>query len=369
MKKTFLFLSLIAMAIMSAAQSNAVDKLKNILKSHTAQDTFRVNRLNEIANSWYLNPGDRKKYATEALAISDKIKYTLGRGIALTVLGFIKFIEGKPEEAKTFFHQADAIAKKAGDPGLQANLLWRSSYLSVDKKEWTLLLQKADSLAKKANNPDLQVNVLRQLGKILSGSDPEKGLSYLFQAQAIAEESGNKDLLNLVQSTIGYVYMQVQSNYAKAMEYYLKGLHTAEEANNPSLLINSWGDLGGFYSDMGDQPTALAYLLKAENVNKKLGNESVERTLQNSIGEQYRITNHYPEAIAAYNKAIKLAPGIVYVNESNLADVYTRMGSLPLAFQYAFTSLKVAKASNDIIIVAWIDGILSRAYLKKNRTD
>jgi signal transduction histidine kinase len=55
--------------------------------------------------------------------------------------------------------------------------------------------------------------------------------------------------------------------------------------------------------------------------------------------------------------------------ESNLADVYTRMDSLTLAFKYAFSSLAKARKIDDNEGVAWIDGILSRLYLKKGLVD
>ncbi len=58
-----------------------------------------------------------------------------------------------------------------------------------------------------------------------------------------------------------------------------------------------------------------------------------------------------------------------YVNESNLADVYTRMDSLPQAFAYGFNSLVSARKSGDSSNMAWIYGILSRASLKSNRVD
>src|SRR6185437_8775406 len=147
MKKAFLFITFVSMAFLSIAQSKA-DQLKNILKNHTAQDTFRVNRLNELAADAYLSSEEREKYADEALAISDKIKYTLGRGNALAQLGSIKFNEGKLGESKKMLLQADTIAKKTGDIELQAIVLWRSSYLLQNVDEKIHQLHQADSLVK-----------------------------------------------------------------------------------------------------------------------------------------------------------------------------------------------------------------------------
>jgi len=371
MKKTFLFFTLITTAIISMAQSPAVDQLKKTLKDHTAQDTFRVNRLNELAANSYLPSEEREKYADEALAISNKIKYTLGRGNALAQLGSIKFNEGKLDEGKKMLLQADTIAKKTGNVELQAVVLWRSSYLLQNVDEKIHQMHQADSLAKRTGDLDLQANSLYYLGLTIASQGNNKGLSYLFQAEELARQSGNKILLSLIQLVTGGVYQNNLSNYVKAMEYFLKGLHTAEGTNDPNSLIRAWTTLGGLYAAMGDQATALTYLLKAENANKKLGDRALESNLQNSIGERYRLSNHYPQAIAAYHKSITLTsdPANIYTNQSNLADVYTRMGNLPLAFQFGFISLKAAKNFNDISTLAWIDGILSRAYLKKNMAD
>lgn len=445
MKKSFLFFTLIALTLISAAQSPEVARLKDILKSHTAQDTFRVNRLNEIASISILASEEREKYATEALNMSNKINYVSGRGNALALLGTFKFRDGKPVEAKTLFMQADAIAKKTADPELQANVLWRSSILLQDKKEYIQQVHQADSLAsttdnyelrvgivteiinsisdkkrqmelalkadslamkidkydlrlltlgniaaltsdieekvqrylrvdsfaKKAGDLEARLNIFKSLGFYLLSKGNKKGLEYFFQGEQIAKQSGSKIQLGNAQLNIGDGYTIYLSDYVKGMEYYLKGLHSAEESNDPGTLIYSWNGLGSLYAAMGDQKTALTYLLKAENASKKLGDKELEANLQNSIGERYRLSNQYPEAIAAYNKSIKLITSSrnISVAQSNLADVYTRMGNLPLAFHYAFTSLKTIKELNDIVLIAWIDGILSRAYLKKDMAD
>ena len=98
---------------------------------------------------------------------------------------------------------------------------------------------------------------------------------------------------------------------------------------------------------------------------------SIESNLQNALGESYRLTGKYREAIQAYKLANRLTTraDIHYANESNLADVYTRMDSLPQAFAYGFNSLDSASKAGDSTEMAWIYGILSRASLKSNRAD
>jgi signal transduction histidine kinase len=371
MKKTFLLLSFIMMTILAAAQSTEIDNLKKELSHHSQQDTFRVNRLNDLATNVDLTSEERGKYANEALAISNKINYTSGKGNALMLLGSIKFNEGKQQESQLSFSQADSIAKKTSDLELQANILWRITSLIPDIKEKEVLYLKADSLAKKTDNPELQAIVLARLAGFYLTTDPKKGLYYLTQAEKTVKRSGNKILLSSFQNSMGNYYEVNLGDYAKAMEYYLAGLHSAEEANDTSSLVKTWVNMGYLYSYMGDQDNALIYLLKAEDANKNLGNKSIESNLQNAIGERYRLMGKYPQAIIAYKKYIELSQSVaaLEVGESNLADVYTRMGNLPLAFQYGFSSLKKSKEINDVSSSAWIYGVLSRAYLKNNKAD
>jgi two-component system, NtrC family, sensor kinase len=154
------------------------------------------------------------------------------------------------------------------------------------------------------------------------------------------------------------------------MEWIFKSMKTAEEANCTSCLENSWFQLGNIYSSLGDEANALLYFQKVLDANKRNGSSS-SSSLLNAIGERHRLMGNYPEAIKSYQEAIAVNkdPYNIELNESNLADVYVRMDTLPLAFQYAFSSLKSAEKLKDVIGVTWIDGILARAYLKKNMAD
>ncbi len=409
MKKTFLFFAFIAFTALAAAQTSKIEQLKKELDKHSRQDTFRVNRLNELAGSIYLTLIIRRQYANEAITISKKINYKHGWGIALTLLASVESQEGKLQEAKVLLTEADAIAKQTGDLDLQAYVLRRRSLmasnkseakrlmknadaiagftkdfylqsliltglavLANDKQEKIVLLQQAEALANKAGDLEFQTITLRSLGSVLQGADNKKALYYYEQSERLAQRSGNLILLSATQKSIGTFYQQNLTDYGRGMEYYLKSLHSAEIANDTTSIIIAWTDIGSTYSYMGDQATALMYFQKAEAFNKKTADKSTETILQSSLGERYRLLNRYPEAINAYNKAIqssKEANINDYYDSSNLADVYTRMDSLPLAFHYAFSTLKTANEKEDALLLSWLNGILSRAYLKKGMPD
>ncbi len=117
--KINLLLAIAVMLIASAAKSQniEIEKLKTQISSHPQQDTFRVNRLNQVGLNDDLPANEKEKAANEALLVSRKIKYTLGAGYALLNLGDANTQMGKKQEADAFLKQADSIAKKNGRPG------------------------------------------------------------------------------------------------------------------------------------------------------------------------------------------------------------------------------------------------------------
>ncbi|HWC53931.1 MAG TPA: tetratricopeptide repeat protein, partial [Chitinophagaceae bacterium] len=240
-----------------------------------------------------------------------------------------------------------------------------------DEKKADSLLQQADSIRKLVADPELTASVLFVDGTIKMTSNPKAALEAFKQAEEAVTKASNKRLYQFLLLGIEEIYSTSLSDYPSSMQYCLKLLQAAQETNDLYFKIIGWADIGSIYFSIGNQAEALRYFKMAEDANKKYGNKNLESSLQTSIGEGYRLSGKYPEAIEAYNLSIQLQniPGNQYVNESNLADVYVRMNKLPLAFEFAFRSLTIAKPYNDIAAVSWIQNILSRAYLKKQMVD
>jgi len=213
--------------------------------------------------------------------------------------------------------------------------------------------------------------LLRSARVLQQTSENNEALPKTLKAEEIALKTGDKKLISECQRVISSAYQNSFSNFPKAIEYILKSIRTAEEADCLKCLAQSWSGAAALYATIGDQSRGLYYYQKALEANKKIGNKIIEANLLNNIGERYRLTGRYPEAIAAYKEGLKeeTQPYRIELAQSNLADVYVRTDSLPLAFHYGFTSLETAKKIEDIEGIAWIDGILSRAYLKKKMAD
>jgi two-component system NtrC family sensor kinase len=335
MKRFIVVLLLLIDAVTVFGQNAYVEKLEKQLKQHTQQDTFRVNRLNELGQVATFAPEHIDSLANEALTISKKINYPTGEAYALINIAAVKAQKSSKQDAYATLQQVYTMAENSGDN-------------------------------------TLMVNVLLNMGRVKTQTaDNQQALGYMLKAETLAQTLPNKSLLSRSQRTISSFYMNSVSDYPKAMDWILKSINTAEKANDLNNLSQSWANIASLYNVIGDHEQALVYYKKALEANKKLGNITVAFSLLNNIGERYRLMGDYPNAIKAYNEGISGTKNLYNIElmQSNLADVYLSLNNLPLSFKYGFTSLTGAQKIGDTEGVAWIDGIIGGAYLKANKPD
>ncbi|HEY2648839.1 MAG TPA: ATP-binding protein [Puia sp.] len=335
MRQPLLVLLLLTCSICSTAQEITSDQLKTELDAHPQEDTFRVNRLNELSFCADLDFSQREETAAKALALSRKIGYRHGEGIALVNMGYFKARLGDKKTGDSLLREAQEFAKKMDDPELDGVLLYRFGL------------------------------------RIKRTSGDKSAIDSLKKAEKAFEKSGNQYRLLGCRIEIAEFYQNYIDNYPLAMEYDLKTLHLAERLNLHSAYIDAMTSLGALYNVIGDREKALAVLEKVKSeIKDGKATKSQVSLLHNSLGEVYRLSGRYTEAIQAYKVAMEnntTPPD--YENESNLADVYTRMDSLRLAFQYGFSSLATANQRESKLVIPWIYGVLARAYLKKGMPD
>ena len=334
MKKVIVFTLSISLFITSYGQELRIKKVQQDLKEHTAADTLRVNRLNELPNLITLPVGKLDTMAGEALSISRKLHYQDGEVEALINKGKVSYRKNNLPRAIALTQQAIALAQK-----IQDETSLSDAYIAISS-----------------------LNNLTGGGK--------QALEYALKAEAAAQTTQNKYLIAKRQSGLAGLYANA-GGFTKAMEWALKAEKNAEDINNLEMLAQAWSVMATIYTDIGDQPNSLVYYKKALDANKKLGNRNLQFNLFNRIGEMYRLGGKYTEAIKAYQEGLGATqlPYNTELTQSNMADVYVRLGNLPMAFKYAFISLKSAQQINDTEGEEWIDGILARAYLKEDKPD
>lgn len=336
MKKVFLCFVLIAFSIFCQAQSLEIEKLRKQIQEYTKQDTVRVNLLNKICLSIpTVSEDEMEQYAVEALNLSRDLKYLSGQGYAHVILSRVNLLKGKNETALKSFQLADSLAKVTEDLSLQ----------------WNVYIKKGSNYE-------------------FSG-DLREALSWGLKSEKLAEEINNKEYIFRSQNFLSNIYASL-GDFGKAMDYSMQSLNIAQEQNNGYFLYLSYLNFGNLYSLIGDHDKSNEYFQKLPDLIKKLGlgNDQLS-TLYNGLGENFRLTQKYSEALDYYKKALSITT--IALNKllfkGNMADVYIHLDSLQLAFDNAYQALPIAKELGATDLESWIYGILSRAHFKENRAD
>ncbi len=318
------------------SQSNKVEDLKVELKNHPQHDTFRINRLNRLSE---INAGadltELDKISTEALSLSQKLGYKQGEVQSLLIRSRVVFYHGNRQEAVQLLIRADHIAKKLSDHALQ-------------------------------------FKVMLELSLCYSEKDNRQALRWALKADSLAQKSDNKKLLFISQFRASEVYTNL-NDYAHAMDYVIKSQNSGVQANCFDCQVKSWGRIAHIYTLIGNYDMSNLYYQKQMEAYKEMqADHHLVAALHNNLGENYhRLQKKYPDALAHYHKALELDSGVARkeVTYINLADVYLHMGDLSLTFKYANDALQLARQSDDLVLQAWVQGILANAYLKKNKPD
>ncbi len=335
MRKVTLSVLLISLFIIAYGQEQRIKQVEKDIKEHTRQDTLRVNRLNELPILTPLPTGRLDTMANEALSISRKLHYREGEVESLIWLARVAYRKNNLPQARALYQQAITLAENIKD----------KTHLS---------------------------NAFAGMSSLINATGGDKNaLVYALKAETAAETTQNKKLLSMRQNLLSGLYANSVGDYTKAMEWALKDEKNAEDINDPERMAQAWSNIAGIYTSIGDQANALIYYKKALDANKKLGDRALEFGLLNRIGEMYRLGGKYPEAIKAYGDALTIpqTPYNTELTQSNVVDVYVRLGNMPMAFKYGFESLLAAQKINDTEGEEWIDGIMARAYIKLNKPD
>lgn len=182
------------------------------------------------------------------------------------------------------------------------------AYKNSDPKAMKVYAQKAFDLAQKTDYQLAKGNALLNLGNahIILG-DYSKALRYFTDAQHVFENAAaatdkeqQKGLAKALGS-IGIVFSE-QSNYAKALQYYLKSVKIYEQLRDEEKCAKLYNNIGIVYKSLASDFKALAYFVKAQKIQEQLADPNIGITYTN-IANAYLKQNNPEKAFEYYTKA------------------------------------------------------------------
>ena len=101
----------------AVAQSKRIDNLRAVLAKHLQPDTFRVNRLNELAREgriWF-SPTQLDSVADQAFGLAKQLNYPYGQADALLIKSIASFAKGDIKQTYAQIKQAASLAQRGGN--------------------------------------------------------------------------------------------------------------------------------------------------------------------------------------------------------------------------------------------------------------
>ncbi|RKS01828.1 tetratricopeptide repeat protein [Flavobacterium sp. 102] len=181
-------------------------------------------------------------------------------------------------------------------------------YKTSDPKLMLDYAQKAYDLAQKINYELAEGNALLNLGNanIISGNYPKAlqhftDAQHLFETLVVKNDIERQNGLAKALGSIGIVFSE-QSNYAKALQYYLKAVKIYEQIKDEEKCAKLYNNIGVVYQSQSADFKALEYFIKTQKIQEKLKDANIGITYTN-IGNGYLKQNNLSKAFDYYSKA------------------------------------------------------------------
>ena len=317
MKNLFLFCLLCYLSVNSTfAQIKKIDSLRAVIRKHPQADTFRVNRLIDLAfsESPDLLTAQRDSLATVALQLSRRLDYPFGQAAALFYQAVTKISAGQ---------------QKAGQE----------------------LAKQALPLAERSNRKDFLFGILETLSMFSQG---RQRLDYSQRALSVGQpmSMANKvDRLFQLHGRIVSEYIN-EGNYPVALQQGMSLLAKVEKDTNSIHQFLALSDLATISTRLKDYDQALIYLKRSQFVARKRRDKAQQGATLVRIGKIYQHQEQHDKAIETFKQALPYVMNLredwVINIEYELSSSYEQKGLHQQAFSYAHRALAEIQTKKDV---------------------
>jgi len=281
-------------------QQEKIDSLLKVLKT-AGEDSSKVNSLNSLSTQlWQIGDYDRaKRYADDALTLSQKINYKKGKATAYNNIGVIYDYQGHYSEALDNYFISlkinEEINNKKGRAGCFSNiaLIYDEQGLYPDalKNHYASLkifeeIGDKKGIARTYNNIGL---IYKNQG------DYDEALKNYFASLKTKQEIGDKMGISVSYNNIGNTYA-LQENYPEALKNYLASLKLKLEIGDKNGIASSYGNLAIVNYKQGNYPDALKNDFASLKIFEEIGYRQGIAGSFSNIGMVYMKLNQFSEA-------------------------------------------------------------------------
>ncbi|PUZ20114.1 Signal transduction histidine kinase [Chitinophaga costaii] len=262
------------------------DSLQKALQGHPAQDTLRVNLLNQLARLLVTQDiAGASKYSQEALELATQLHFDKGIIYAMRNQGLGANFKGNLDQQMALTIAAMKIAERMHDPQLMAVLLNDQGNIYIEEnnaaKGLPYLLQSLKLKEQLKDKAEI-AKTLNNIGSVyLSEGVADSAMYYLRRSAVIKKAINDRHGLAFTYENIGLSYALLHQ-YPMALRFQQMAKQYYEETNNKQGLAKAFIELGETSTHLRNFRAASNYFAQADSMNKALKNPKNEMMLYKS---------------------------------------------------------------------------------------
>ena len=247
----------------------------------------------------------------------------------------------------SFVFSISFISASASDTTALKNLYDRCLDFSEDKADSILYyaeLIKSESDQLNFDKGDVLSLRLKGIYEEMNSNYP-KAISYYLESLDAARKIRNIAYETAALSDLAILYANIKNPY-KAKEFYLQCAQLSRKQNQAQSIVSNYNNLAAIYTQLGQYDSAQFFLEDALKIGKPIPEIDLSSTY-NNLGNVYFHKKNYDKAIEYfrynYNHHIdRESLDDLWVDHLNLADVFIEMKKFDSASWHADRALKLA---------------------------
>lgn len=294
---TFLIIFLSGLAPLQVWGQGTADSLQKLIKS---ADGLRKAELSVELAGYYLtqNPDSTIYYSNKAIGIAEgeKDHKIVIRSYAKIGEAYQK--QNKMKEAISFYLKGLDLAEKHNEKSLAGTLyngMGVCYYYQNDPKKAEQYFKLAAQAKKDANDYQYYAFISTNLaGLQITNQSYAEAVKTLKDAEKTLIKNRQEQYLSTVYNSLGAAYQAVKPD--SCLYYYQKGIGLAVKYNDLTAQMTANQNIGDYYLQKKDYPTAIQYMKTAIAVNDKRPEDPFKPALYDRIGLAYEAMGDFRNA-------------------------------------------------------------------------
>jgi tetratricopeptide (TPR) repeat protein len=214
------------------------------------------------------------------------------------------------------------------------------------------------------------VKTLLNLANLIIYNNPDSANKHADEAMRIAQKIKWQKGIALSYRQKGYVYY-ISSDYAQAMDYYLKALKEGKAMQNVFFNATIYNNIANIYADLKDYQRALDYYFKYLLISRNLKSKTDEMNGDINIGDVYTELDSLSLGLTYFNNALQLASEtnnkrISAAILNNRGEIYLKKENYTAALSDFQKAISLADETGNLNVKATALNSLGKIYLHQN---